>query len=134
MSTIALSRPRSFAMSILLVAVLGSIGNALVALGAVTLGVAADGMPLQPVAYITLTVVAAAAGAFGWRLIVTRAERPRAVLTWLVPATLVLSFVPDAALGIAGAWPWSLVGAAIAMHVVTIAVAVVVYRRLMPTR
>ncbi|NUU06253.1 DUF6069 family protein [Leifsonia sp. C5G2] len=134
MSTITVSRPRSITTSILLVAVLGSIANAAVALGAVSVGAPANGMPLQPVAYVTLTVIASVAGAFGWRTIEVRAQRPERVFRWLVPATLLLSLVPDVILGTSGAWEWSVVLAAIAMHVATIAIAVAVYVWQMPVR
>ena len=79
-------------------------------------------------------VIASVAGAFGWRTIEVRAQRPERVFRWLVPATLLLSLVPDVILGTSGAWEWSVVLAAIAMHVATIAIAVAVYVWQMPVR
>jgi hypothetical protein len=118
--------------SAVLVALLGSAANALVALGARALGAPEDGMPFQPPAYITLTVVAAVAGALGWRFVVARAAHPARTLSRLVPVVLLVSFAPDAYLGATGAWTWATVLGAAAMHVVTIAVAVAIYAWQLP--
>ena len=121
----------AIAVSAALVALVGSLVNALIALGAVALGAPAEG-GLQPMAYITFTVVAAIAGAVGWHIINRYARRPAQVMRWLVPAFLIVSFVPDIPVGLALGWLTA--GALMLMHVATIVVAVVVYRRLLPLR
>ncbi len=115
------------------VAVAAGIANALLALLGSAAG-ASDGVGLQPVAFVTLTVVAAVGGAVGWHLVNRFSARPSRVMRWLVPAFLVVSFVPDvlvgASEGTAAGWTYALV--LMAMHVATIAIAVPVYRRFLP--
>jgi len=113
------------------VAVAASLVNALVAVVAVGLGATAAG-GLLPQAYITFTVVAAIAGAAGWHLINRYARRPERIITWLVPTFLVVSFIPDVAVGLDLGWLTA--GALMVMHVTTIAIAVIAYRRFMPLR
>jgi len=132
MSTESPSRRHPIITSIALVAILGSAANALVSLGAQALGAPKDGMPFLPPAYITLTVLAAVVGTFGWRLVTARAQRPARTLQWLVPVTLLVSFTPDLYLGVTGAWTWSTVLGAAVMHVVTISLAVAIFAWQLP--
>ncbi|MGV2984542.1 DUF6069 family protein [Microbacterium sp. AGC85] len=117
--------------SALIVAVAASAVNALIALGAVSLGAESVG-GLQPVAYISFTVIAAFAGAAGWHIINRRARHPAKIMRWLVPTFLVVSFIPDIAVGVA--MGWLVAGALSLMHVATIIIAVLTYRRFMPLR
>lgn len=117
--------------SALIVAVAASTVNALIALGATALGAESTG-GLQPIAYISFTVIAAIAGAAGWHIVNRRAARPAKVMRWLVPAFLVVSFIPDIAVGVA--MGWLVAGALMLMHVATITIAVLTYRRFMPLR
>ncbi|MGO2110340.1 MAG: DUF6069 family protein [Pseudoclavibacter sp.] len=121
----------AIAISALIVAVAGSAVNALVALGAVALGASVAG-GLQPIAYISLTVVSGIGGAIGWHLINRRAKRPAQVLRWLVPTFFVVSLVPTLAVGFD--MGWLVAGALMLMHLTTAVVAVLSYRRLMPLR
>ena len=132
MSTESPRSRRPIITSIALVAILGSAANALVSLSAQALGAPQNGMPFQPIAYITLTVLAAVGGALGWRLVAARAARPARTLRWLVPATLLVSFVPDAYLGVTGSWTWPTVLGAAVMHVVTISIAVAIFAWQLP--
>jgi len=116
-------------LSALIVAVIGSAVNALIAWGGVSLGAAATG-GLLPAAYIPATVVAAIGGAIGWHLINRYARDPRRVMRWLVPAFLVLSFIPDVIVGLSLGWLVTVT--LMAMHVATITVGVTTYSRLMP--
>ena len=118
-------------ISALIVAVAAGIVNALIALGAVALGAEAVG-GLQPIAYLGLTIIAAVAGAFGWHIVNLRARRPANVMGWLVPAFLVVSFIPDIVVG--ASMGWLVAGSLMLMHVATITIAVLAYRRLMPLR
>lgn len=118
-------------LSATIVAIAAGIVNALIALGAVALGAEVAG-GLQPVAYVTFTVIAAIAGAAGWHIINRYARRPANIMRWLVPAFLAVSFIPDIAVGVT--MGWLVAGSLMLMHVATISIAVVTYRRLMPLR
>ena len=118
-------------ISALIVAVSAAIVNALIALSTVALGAEVAG-GLQPVAYVSFTIIAAVAGAFGWHLINLRARRPATVMRWLVPAFLAVSFIPDIIVG--ASLGWLVAGSLMLMHVATITIAVLTYRRLMPLR
>ncbi|MBI4940048.1 MAG: hypothetical protein HY830_04810 [Actinobacteria bacterium] len=99
------------------------------------LGASDDFVPLTAGPVVLWTVVGAVVGAVGWRLVVTRSARARAVLAVLVPAVLVLSLVPDVALLVTGSTPGQTTTAVVAlmvMHVLTAAVVVTAYRRAMP--
>ncbi|WP_088290777.1 DUF6069 family protein [Kineosporia sp. A_224] len=99
------------------------------------LGASDDFVPLTPGPVVLWTIVGAVVGAVGWRLVVTRSARGRAVLAVLVPAVLVLSLVPDVALLVTGSTPGQTtmgVAALMVMHVLTAAIAVTAYRRAMP--
>jgi hypothetical protein len=86
--------------------------------------------PLDPGSYIFLTAVGVIAGAVGWAVVRSAAKDPAAVFRWIIPAVVVLSFVPDFSLfdegGVVG------VLALLLMHVAVAAIAVPVYRRVMP--
>ncbi|WP_198954712.1 DUF6069 family protein [Kineosporia sp. R_H_3] len=117
-------------------AVVAAVAN--VAVSAVARGPlgAGDGfVPLTPGPVVLWTTVGTVVGAVGWRLVVTRTARARAVLAVLVPAVLVLSLVPDVALLVTGSTPGQTTTGVVAlmvMHVLTAAIAVTVYRRVMP--
>ncbi|GAA1056938.1 hypothetical protein GCM10017608_10460 [Agromyces luteolus] len=111
-----------------IVALTASLANALIAWAGLALGAPATG-GILPMSYITLTVIAAIAGAVGWHLINRYARRPRRVLTWLVPTFLVVSFVPDILVGIS--MGWILAVTLMIMHVATLAIGITVYARLM---
>lgn len=121
----------AIAISASVVALAASAVNALIALGATALGAEPTG-GLQPIAYISFTIIAAFAGAVGWHIINRRASRPATVMQWLVPTFLVVSFIPDIVVGVA--MGWLMAGALTLMHVATITIAVLTYRRFMPLR
>ena len=100
-------------------------------------GAGDDFVPLTPGPIILWTLVGALVGAVGWRLVVTRSARSRALLGTLVPVVLVLSLVPDVALLATNSTPGQTTGGVVAlmvMHVVTAVIAVTAYRRAMPAR
>ena len=100
-------------------------------------GVSDEFVPLAAGPVVLWTVVGALVGAVGWRLVVTRSSRSRAVLVLLVPAVLVLSLVPDAALLVSDSVPGRTpagVAALALMHVVTAVLVVAACRRAMPAR
>jgi hypothetical protein len=96
-----------------------------------------DFMPLTPGPIVMWTIVGALVAAVAWRRIVSTSPRSRALLRRLVPAVLVLSFVPDVALlatdGMTGQTTPAVVSLMV-MHAVTAVVVVAAYRRAMPPR
>jgi hypothetical protein len=115
--------------ALILVAVIAcAVGvNALVATVARHSGASTGFGPLQLPAYGSFTAAGVIAGWFGWQAVRRRSARPRAVLTVLVPAVTVLSFVPDVALLTLKFIPGSSTGAVAAlmvMHLVVVGFAV----------
>ncbi|HWR85519.1 MAG TPA: DUF6069 family protein [Rhodoglobus sp.] len=112
-----------------------SAANAVVALAAVAAGATMPFGPLQPGAYITFTVVGVLAGYAGWSVVRRLVPQPARLLRVLVPVVLVLSWIPDVIVAIAGFIPntsaTGAVGLAL-MHAVVVAVAVPVYQRIAP--
>lgn len=109
--------------------VVASLADAVLALLALAAGAPDDFQPLKPGSYVFLTAVGVIAGAVGWAVVRTMSKDPEA-LRWLVPAVVVVSFVPDFQLfGDGGATG---VAALLLMHVVVAAVAVFAYRKVMP--
>jgi Family of unknown function (DUF6069) len=95
-----------------------------------TLDPAGPRIGLSPVEFGPATVLGVLAGIAGWAVVRRRATRPRSVLRVLVPAVVVLSFIPDAVL----VGPSSLVNmlGLWIMHVVVAVVAVTVASRAYP--
>jgi hypothetical protein len=122
-------------LAVVVVTVVASVANALIAAVGLAMGLAsATTIGLQPMAYISLTLMAAVAGAVGWRIIDRSACRPSRVMRWLVPTVLAVSFVPDliigASAGTTSGWGYAVV--LMAMHVATIVIAIVSFQRLLP--
>ena len=100
-------------------------------------GAGDDFAPLTPGPIVMWSIVGALIGAVGWRLIVNKKPDSRALLRKLVPAVLVLSFLPDVALLASNSMAGQTTAGVIAlmvMHVITAAVVVTAYRRVMPPR
>jgi len=94
-----------------------------------------DFVPLTPGPIVMWTILGAIIGAVGWRLIVNRSARSRALLNTLVPTVLVLSLVPDVTLLATDSTPGQTTAGVVAlmvMHVVTAVIAVTAYRKAMP--
>ncbi|GHB82906.1 hypothetical protein GCM10010306_091810 [Streptomyces umbrinus] len=110
--------------------VVGSLADAVLALLALAAGAPGDFQPLKPSSYIFLTAVGVVAGAVGWAIVRKVSKDPQALVRWLVPTVVVVSFVPDflqfGAGGAAG------VVALLLMHVAVAVVAVFAYRKVMP--
>lgn len=122
---------RRVAVAALAAAVVAAPLHAVVAAVATGLG-AEPGGPLQPRAYVALTVLGTFAGAVGWHRVRTRADDAARTLRRLVPAVLAASLLPVAAVATQRGWQ---VGVALAvMHAVTAAVAVAAYAWLLPVR
>ncbi|MFI5736389.1 hypothetical protein ACIA49_40110 [Kribbella sp. NPDC051587] len=139
MSSIDVRRPVVVpAARLAILAAAGVVASALnfaVARGAVALGADSAFAPLTLPVFTAFTLIGVAAGFEGWRRVVRGAERPAAVLKVLVPAVVLVSFVPDVVLMATGFIPHSSTlgaSALAAMHVVVAAVAVPVYRIICP--
>ena len=127
----------SLAFAILVGAAGAGIATAVIALIARAAGASEDFQPLWPSAYLPLTVIGVLAGAIGWQIVRRRAKDPATLLRWLVPTVVVVSLVPDVAVGFSDSYPgvsWGAVAALILMHLAVAAVAVPVYRRFLPLR
>ncbi|MGI5193062.1 DUF6069 family protein [Streptomyces sp. CA-288835] len=122
--------PLVVAGGVLAAIVVASLADAVLALLALAVGAPDNFQPLMPGSYIFLTTVGVVAGAIGWAIIRKVSKDPEALMRWLVPTVVALSFVPDFLLfgegGVAG------VVALLLMHVVVAVVAVFAYRKVMP--
>lgn len=89
-------------------------------------------VPLWPVVYIPFTFFAMAVGAIRWEAIRRNARRPTELLRWLVPTTVVVSFIPDVVLYFVTSVGVVPIAALMSMHVVVATVAVPVYAWVLP--
>lgn len=122
--------PLAVAGGLLAAIVVASAADTVLALLALAAGAPDDFQPLKAPSYIFLTTVGILAGAIGWAVVRKVSKDPLALVRWLVPTLVVISFVPDFLLyGDGGATG---VGALLLMHVSVAATAVVMYRRVMP--
>jgi hypothetical protein len=125
---------RGILLSVLAAGVLAAIVNVIIGIAARAAGAdsALGGMSVP--AEISFTIIGVLIGAAGWAFIRRVAKRPGRVLAVLVPLLLVVSFIPDLAIGaqLSTAAAWTAVVGLVIMHVVTIAIAVPVYRRFLP--
>lgn len=114
-------------------AVLASLGNAAVSYLAQALGADPNTVEgLKPQGYVVLTAFGVIIAAFAWASIRKRAKDPAHTLGKLVPIVVVVSFLADVPVFfLPGA---SAVGviALMVMHVVVAAVAVPIFRRVLP--
>lgn len=118
---------------LLAAAVVAAAGNTAVSLLARAAGASGQFSPLHPSSYVPLTVIGTVLGAAAWTTVGRIATHPARLLRWLVPATVVVSFVPD--LTMLGGRPGSgsvAVAALMCMHVVVAVVGVLTYRRVLP--
>ena len=134
--TVAATRPASaktIAAAGLAAIAAALVGNTLVAQVALAAGASEDFQPLTPGAYGFFTVVGVIAGLVGWVLLRRRAQAAD-TLRWLVPTVLVLSLVPDIAVGFSDreGVSWGAVAALMVMHVVVTVAGVASFRRFLP--
>jgi len=114
----------------------GALGTTAIAAIAHAAGVSHSFSPLQPGAYIALIVLGVLGGAVGWQLVRNKVAEPARVLRTLVPVVVVLSFVPDIAIGVSGSdhATWGGVVALMAAHVVVAAAAVTSFATFLPVQ
>ena len=116
------------AVSIALAAVIAALVRAVAT-------IPSDFAPFKPSSYIGLIVVGVVAAAAGWLAVRRRAADPAGVMRSLVPAVVVLSFVPDVLLGVTkfeAGTTWAGVGGLMAMHLVVAICAVIAFNRFLP--
>lgn len=126
---------RRIAAGIVGAAVLATAANALIAVLTVAAGASDAFHPLEPSAYVPLTVQGVLAGAVGWAAVRRWSRRPAAVLRVLVPAVVAVSLVPDVALLFTDMQPNTGglgVAALMVMHVATAVIAVPLFARALP--
>ena len=113
--------------------VVASIGNAVVSYLAQALGADPNAVEgLKPQGYVVLTALGVIIAAIAWATIRKRAKDPARTLGRLVPIVVVVSFLADVPVFfLPGA---SIIGvlALMVMHVVVAAVAVPIFRRVLP--
>jgi hypothetical protein len=122
-------------MAVGVAAVAGIAACLVIAIVARAAGVPGSFTPLST--FPALVVIGAVAGAVGWNQVRQRSADPRRLLARLVPAVLLLSFIPDLAVGVTRALPhttWGGVSALMLMHLAVTAAAVASYRRFLPVR
>jgi hypothetical protein len=122
-------------MAIGAAALAGLIGCAVIAVVARAAGVPGGFTPL--VVFPAFVVIGVVAGAIGWQQVRQRTADPRRVLARLVPAVLLVSFIPDLAVGVTRALPhttWGGVAALMLMHLAVTVGAVPAYRHFLPLR
>jgi hypothetical protein len=110
------------------------LGTSVIAAIAHAAGVSHSFSPLQPGTYIAFIVLGSLGGAVGWQLIRSKARHPTKLLRTLVPVVVILSFIPDIAIGITGGFhaTWGGVIALMAAHVVVATAAVISFATLLP--
>jgi hypothetical protein len=129
--TTATTPTSTLALRLGLAAVAALAVNTAIALVASTLDDGGLGIGLAPVAYLPATVAGLLAGAAGWTLIARRAPRPQRALRVVVPAVLVLTWVPDLLLLTAGATAANVVGL-MCMHLAVTTAVVTAMRPALP--
>ena|SRR5438552_8820619 len=117
--TTATTPTSTLALRLGLAAVAALAVNTAIALAASALDHGGLGVGLAPAAYLPMTLAGLLAGAFGWRLIARRAPH---ALRVVVPAVLVLTWVPDLVLLTTGATAANVVGLMLMHLAVTTAV------------
>lgn len=123
------STVKGAAIAVVAATVVAAVLNTVISLVARGLGATSPG--LTPAIYIFLTLVGVIIGAIGWVIVRNRSADPAALVRWLAPVVVVVSWIPDLLLGLAGQG-WGGVVALMLMHPVVAVCAVVSYRRFLP--
>lgn len=121
--------PGRIALTVVVAAVAAAVVNTLIGL---LVGVI-EGTGYNPTTAIVYSLVGILIGFVGWVVIRQFVPRPAAVLRWLVPIVVVLSFIPDLYLLTFG-MSVLLVIAFMVMHVVCAVIAVPAFQRVLPVR
>lgn len=138
-ATLEQTRPtaRSLARAIAMATIGSALATSVIAFVAHAAGVSDDFDPIAPAAYLTLAVIGVSLASLSWFAIARRAANPRALLTRLVPAVVLISFIPDLLLGANQSEPgtsWGAVAALMLMHLAVAAITVPTLALLIPVR
>ena len=138
-ATIELARPtaRLLARAIGIASIGSALATSAIALVAHAAGVSEDFDPMAPSAYLALAVIGVSLASLSWFAIARRTENPRAILIRLVPAVVLISFIPDLLLGVSQSEPgttWGAVASLMLMHLAVAAITVPTLARVMPVR
>ena len=138
-ATLEQTRPtaRSLARAIAMATIGSALATSVIAFVAHAAGVSDDFDPIAPATYLTLAVIGVSLASLSWFAIVRRAANPRALLTRLVPAVVLISFIPDLLLGANQSEPgtsWGAVAALMLMHLAVAAITVPTLALLIPVR
>lgn len=133
----ALRRPGPLVVmgGLLAAALASSIVEAAIAAVARAAGASDDFQPLQAAVFIFFTVMGLVIGAIGWSIVRRSSKDPESLLRKLVPAVVVVSFIPDLAMLVSDYTPHAdAVGvvALLVMHVVVAVAAVFTFRTILP--
>ncbi len=115
--------------------VVATVANAIIAAIAHGAGVSHAFVPLQFGTYTGLTVLGTLLGGLGWTIVRSRSTNAAALLRRLVPAVLLVSFVPDIAIGASHSeahTTWGGVAALMVMHLAVGASAVAAFVTALP--
>jgi hypothetical protein len=138
-ATIEQARPtaRSLARAIGLATIGSTLATSVIAFVSHAAGVSDDFDPIAPAAYLTLVVIGVSLASLSWFAIARRTANPRTILTRLVPAVVLISFIPDILLGVNQSEPsttWGAVASLMLMHLAVAAITVPTLARLIPVR
>jgi hypothetical protein len=138
-ATIEQARPtaRLLARAIGIASIGSALATSVIAFVAHAAGVSDDFDPIAPSAFLTLAVIGVGFAALSWFAIARRTANPRTILTRLVPAVVLISFIPDLLLGVSQSEPgttWGAVAWLMLMHLAVAAITVPTLARVIPVR
>ena len=138
-ATIEQARPtaRLLARAIGIASIGSALATSVIAFVAQAAGVSDDFDPIAPSAYLTLAVIGVGLASLSWFAIARRTANPRTILTRLVPAVVLISFIPDLLLGVSQSEPgttWGAVAWLMLMHLAVAAITVPTLARVIPVR
>jgi len=138
-ATIEQARPtaRLLARAIGIASIGSALATSVIAFVAHAAGVSDDFDPIAPSDYLTLAVIGVGLASLSWFAIARRTANPRTILTRLVPAVVLISFIPDLLLGVSQSEPgttWGAVAWLMLMHLAVAAITVPTLARVIPVR
>jgi hypothetical protein len=129
------STPRAFALAVITAVVLATVVNTIVAAIAHGAGASHKFPPLQFAAYTSLGLLGILFAAIAWTVIRSKSSAPAQLLSKLVPAVIVVSFIPDILVGVNKSeahTSWGAVIALMIMHLCVAAIAVASFTKFLP--
>jgi hypothetical protein len=118
-----LSTPARLGVAVVAAVVAATVANTIIAAIAHGAGVSRLFRPLQFGTYTSLTVLGTLIAGLAWTAIRARSANAAALLRWLVPLVLALSFIPDILVGTGHSQAHTTWGGVIALMVMHVSVA-----------